>query len=494
MTPQQLRELEGKYDASRTWFGWSDWDTFSNSVRGALMSEAVWQNAEISGGILSPSRESRMTHIYIDSEGSLPNDLLETIAVPSNAANGDMLIIRQLNGGRVIEVGHLLGNINTLGGANYSLDKTALSYDLTIMMLIDLVWFEIIRHPSPSVTDRLTSTLAFEPVNSEVSGGSLNVESALVHVTGPVTGATAATGTIDVTLAGGDAGVIDVWVQLPSGAGEYKIGSYTQDPADTEAGIEIGIAAGINALTADTGWTAAYNGGTFLTDVTAPIAVAAAANFYSLAIANGTATAITVSLMAGGVDGVAGPADIDTIVGLPTHGVATLVNRNVTGNMSFVGGGNLVMQGGSILQPGAMAQVIGQDTSVIVQILEPMASVTSIASADILQIGTTPFEIIANAAAGYAWEFELFIKSKFVTTAYTLATASYLYLVDQSANILLQMPTDLLTVGASQIYRVQLYSPMLAGKGVYLTTDDASNPTLGDGTWEVLVKKVGHKF
>lgn len=482
-----IRELESKYDAVRNWFGWADWDTFSASVRGALDAQASWQAVEIQAGVLTSTRESRMTHIKLSTQNFLQYDMLDTIEMPLDGADGDVLIIQQNDGGQRIEFGHLTGNISTLGGVNFTLDKAESSYDLTFLMRVGNFWIETHRHPSPAASNNTATTLGFTPSIAEISGGTLLCESALIHATGPITGEVVAEGTIDVTLAGGDAGMIEVWVQLPAGAGEFKIGEYLVDALDTAVDIEQGIEAGINALTGSTGWSAFYDGGTFLTKVYAAAGLGSLANAYTLMINNGTSSAITVAGMIGGIDGAGTATDIATIGGIPTNGIALLVNTNTAGNFTLLSSGNVKPQGGTVIQPGQMCILLERNGSVIAMGAEPTPERVSIASAAILTLYTVPVQLIAAPASGELWDGELRFRYNHVTTAYTIGGVSPKLRVQTTSGIVLYDITDTLITTAADGWFVvkQFINPSIKGEGIFLTVSVAFDPAAGDGTLEV---------
>lgn len=493
LTPQMIRHLEAKFDATRGWFGWSDWDMLSSQLRGALNSEAQWQNCQIASGAITPYREGRLTHVYVDTELSLAFDQLEQVTVPFNAANGDLLILRQIDNGRRIEIVHDLTKLDTLGRADFTLDKLAGGYDLSIFMLMDGIWLEVMRHPLPSTTDRISAGLSYEPAVTVISGSTINAEAALVHVTGPLSGGTASMGTIDVTsVSAGDTGPIEVWIQQPAGGGEYFIGAYVQQGSDTEADVEQGLEAAINALTSTTGWSALYNGVSMLLEVYAPVELGADADLLTLAISNGTLSSITVAGMAGGVDGTQQDADIEYVTGLATNGTCVIVNRNDTALIRFVQTGTIKVQGGTVLQPGQMATVLDQDGSTLVVVHSPSVEIVTLNALTLLNIGTTPV-VITSVNVDEGLEFELLIKSYFNTTPFTLAAT--IQLVSTTSVVVGEIPASVLTGSTNAVFRfTAMLTAMPVGDALYLTTAGSVDPAGGDGHWEIEIRKTLHKF
>jgi hypothetical protein len=491
-----IRHLEAKFDATRGWFGWSDWDTLSSQLRGALNSEAQWQNCEIAAGMLTPYREGRFTHVYVDSEQSLSYGNLSMITVPFNAANGDLMILRQIDKGRRIEIAHSVFYMSTLGKANFTLDMAVKGYDLTIFMLMDGVWLEIVRHPLPSTTDHISAGLSYQKSDTVIAGATIDVDAALMHVTGPLSGSTFATWVIDVTVVlAGDGGPIEVWIQQPAGAGEYSIGSYTQIGSDSEADVEQGLVAAINALTSITGWSAFYVAGSANMEVYSPPSLGSDAKFLTLALANGTSSTINVTPMGGGAYGTEQDADVQYIGGLTTFGTCVLVNHNAFANIRFLTTGTIKTQGGTVLQPGQMATVLDQDGSTLVVLHEAQPEIVTVASADMLQIGTTPYQLLAACAADEAWGVEFHIKYFYGTAPYAIAGPSPAIRIVTTSGATFQQFTDNMIGGASaRFVSRQLTGLMLLGEGFFLTTSNSNDPTGGDGTWEVEIRKVLHKF
>jgi len=121
----------------------------------------------------------------------------------------------------------------------------------------------------------------------------------------------------------------------------------------------------------------------------------------------------------------------------------------------------------------------------------------AISSAQILDLGNTPIELLPNADANKYYEIQKFIlEFTELTTPYTFNDAINIYGINSYA----YLTESILTSGTSNVTVINNYGSDIAtyvdtlnvvnrqglGGGIQISTYNGTNPTLGDGT--ILVK------
>ena len=142
--------LDADYDASGcSGLGVASEDSILNAVEitkyivpRTLNSALPVISKTISSGAINPSgRSSVLTHLNIDTESAAASDDLDSIRT-EGYADGDMIIIRGVDSGRVTTVKHGTGNINLEGGLDFLTGDLARAITL---QLKDSQWYEVNR-------------------------------------------------------------------------------------------------------------------------------------------------------------------------------------------------------------------------------------------------------------------------------------------------------------------------------------------------------------
>lgn len=136
----------------------------------------------------------------------------------------------------------------------------------------------------------------------------------------------------------------------------------------------------------------------------------------------------------------------------------------------------------------------------------PTTTVVNISSAQILAMGTTPIELLPAAGVGKYYDWELILEYTHVSTNYTFTNYLWLFgdteeyglvydqFIKSGANRVAKFSSDSKgynTTGAGSanyVFGDSLNSPLK------LSTYDASNPTLGDGTLRAIITYTTRTF
>lgn len=110
-------------------------------IQRGLNSAIDVQNATISSGVISFTRKSVDTLIYIDTESSAVTDELDTIN-PAGFADGDKITLRGVSGSRVTTVTDNSGNIQLQGSVDFATGATETAL---VLQLKNSIWYELSR-------------------------------------------------------------------------------------------------------------------------------------------------------------------------------------------------------------------------------------------------------------------------------------------------------------------------------------------------------------
>lgn len=126
-------------------------DITSRIIKQGLESHLGKQSLIISGGVITPLRNSLINLITVDTEGGAATDLLDTIT-GTNFVDGDILILVGLSESKVTTLTNNVGNIILANGLSFSTGATALylkTYKITLQYNVSAAkWYEIGRSPN----------------------------------------------------------------------------------------------------------------------------------------------------------------------------------------------------------------------------------------------------------------------------------------------------------------------------------------------------------
>lgn len=136
--------------------------------------------------------------------------------------------------------------------------------------------------------------------------------------------------------------------------------------------------------------------------------------------------------------------------------------------------------------------------AITVNIPNPITTTTAIVnitSAQILAMGSTPIELLPAPGVGKYYDIErIFIEYSLNTTPYTWGTSSFLRLRPYDKRIYtfssdgeIAIFKDYLTAEADGVLGITIQQNEYLNHNVTLRTDDASDPTLGDGTLRAII-------
>lgn len=151
-----------------------------------------------------------------------------------------------------------------------------------------------LKYPQTSLED--TAGLTTGQITTMIATyGAATQHRIMACVNSAFVSAVASEGNIDITTAGDDNDMAVVTVN--DGTDTFVLGFYDVQTGDTNALVVDGLVASINGLTSYHGWSATDNGDDF--DVTAPIALGATANGYTLGLSTSTGgtTAQTITAL-----------------------------------------------------------------------------------------------------------------------------------------------------------------------------------------------------
>jgi hypothetical protein len=165
-------------------------------------------------------------------------------------------------------------------------------------------------------------------------------------------------------------------------------------------------------------------------------------------------------------------------------------------------------QVGWTLTPSGLTQAVtdisGWKTESETPTSEYTETIVNISSAEILAMGTTPIELLPAAGVGMYYDIDKFIfEYTHVNDAYVFPTALFMKIEESSCGNFISITNSLIEETNNSILisfnRVNGLSPggdwpinykLYDNGGYNLTTNDSTNPTLGDGTLRV---KIYHK-
>jgi hypothetical protein len=113
--------------------------------------------------------------------------------------------------------------------------------------------------------------------------------------------------------------------------------------------------------------------------------------------------------------------------------------------------------------------------------------VVDVSSAEILTMGTTPVELLPSPGAGKYYEIEsILTKYTHVTTAYDFLSALS-FLFGGNAIAFIEQMINIASNSVKKSLETTLTASLL-NSSFYLSTQDSSDPILGDGTLQVIIK------